>query len=140
MIRSLKKITIVLCTVIFVFAVSGMPAFAANVLEKANAAGPLQVLYDFMLAISVPMAAVGIAMCAFSFFLPGDKGWETAKSRMLHIGIAIAAIFLIPAVMRFTAGGASVNGWQPDSGREQIVPNQSESIDLGSMEITPDEE
>lgn len=103
---------------------------AGTVLNKANALSALQTLYSFILTISVPVAAVGMAMCAFSFFIPGEKGWETAKKRILHIGVALAALFLIPAVMGFATHSPAGSGWKAEGGNTQMIPNQSAVFDI----------
>lgn len=130
------KISISAITTVALLNVASICAYASgsggNVLERANSASALQTLYDFMLAISVPMAAVGITMCAFSFFLPGEKGWEIARKRILHIGIALAAFFLIPAVMRFATHTSANNGWKAEGGNPQIIENQSDVFDIKS--------
>ena len=120
--------------ILLLFAVNVHPVYAAtasDVLDKANATAPLDVLYSFMRMISIPVSACGLAMCAFSFFIPNEKGYEIAKKRILHIGLAILALFILPAVSKFATGGVASKAWNgADSTRIQIIENKSDKVDL----------
>lgn len=137
---AITKIMVLSILMLIILNAMACTALAAGPLSEANLIGensPLYTLYSFFLKVSIPIAAVGFAMCAFSFFLPNEKGYEIAKKRMLNIGIAIMVIFLIPSIFKFASNSVKNTGWRPEDGNTQIINNAGKSIDLKTTGPTP---
>lgn len=137
---AITKIMVLSILMLIIINAMACTALAAGPLSDANLIGensPLYTLYSFFLKISIPIAAVGFTMCAFSFFIPNEKGYEIAKKRMLNIGIAIMVIFLIPSIYKFASNGVKDIGWKPGDANTQIIENAGESIDIRTVGPTP---
>ena len=121
--RISKKLCHVLLMVVLMFGFTTITAFAdtTSELDAANVNGILVTMFNFIKAISVPMACIGIAMCAFSFFMPNEKSWDIAKKRLFHIGAALAIIMLVPAIFKFSEGTWRSMAWNPNGGNTQII-------------------
>ena len=136
MIKTMGLFTLVL---IF-FNAMACTALAADPLQDSQLIGtnsPLNTMYTFFLKISVPIAVLGLAMCAFAFFLPNEKGYEVAKKRMFHIGVAIMVLFLIPSIYNFSSTKFSNDGWKAEGNNMQIIQNAGEAYDLKTNGPTP---
>ena len=71
--------------------------------------------------ISLPTAALGLAICGFSFFISSDKGREKLKANLKNIGIAIAGIMLIPTIISFAVNHVGNTEWKEDSFENRSV-------------------
>ena len=117
-----------------IFGVMSISVFAegnsTNDLNAANLNSVLVTMFNFIKAVSVPLAALGVGMCAFSFFMPSEKSMEIAKKRLFHIGAALFILMLIPAIFRFSAGTWRGIAWNPQGNNAQIVQGIGENPDL----------
>ena len=120
-------------------------AFAAdNPLGSANLANPMGKVFSFMSQIALPIGVLGVGSCVVSFFLSNEKGYEIAKKRMFHIGIAIAAISLVPMIVSFVVNSNFGNlAWKPDGGNAHIVEGVTYDFEVPefvNIENTPEPE
>ncbi len=129
-----KKLCHLLLVGIFMFNIMSITAFAAGTdagdLNAANINGALVTMFNFIKAISVPLGCIGIAMCAFSFFMPSEKSMEIAKKRLFHIGAALFILMLIPLIFKFSASTWRNIGWKPEGGNAQIIQGIGDNPDL----------
>ena len=78
--KKYKKLIIGIVTIFSIMCVA-CTAFAADntaasVLGQAGLGSPMGKFFNFMVKISLPTAALGLAICGFSFFISSDKGRE----------------------------------------------------------------
>lgn len=136
-----KKILLISVIAALMVTMSAFTAFAADspLVAAGLSGGVLYKVYDFFRKASVPVAIIGAAMCAFSFFIPNEKGYEVAKKRLLNIGIALVVLMMIPIIYKYASSG-SIRGlnWNADGGNVQIIENaESDSGDLTDIGPTP---
>ena len=93
----------VICGTVNVFATD-----TTGEIESAVSSG-LENAWTLLRAIGIPVAIVAVAICAFQFFLNGDKGMETAKKRILYIILGIAILLLAPLLVTKVVGWFSSN-------------------------------
>ena len=78
--------------------------------------------FKFIVKIALPTAALGLAICGFSFFISSDKGREKLKANLKNIGIAIAGIMLeIPTIISFAVNHVCNTEWKEDSFENRSV-------------------
>lgn len=125
----LRRLTVI-ATVVSFCLLSTVIVFA----DGGTTATATAAMYNFFKKIAIPVSAVGFAMCAFSFFLPNEKGFELAKKRMLHIGIAVMVLFLLPALFTFAKSSPMGQGaaWKPTGGNAQIIENAGSGFDMSA--------
>ena len=127
------KITMIIALAFIIINCMTFVAFAAetNPLTAAGlGSGALEKAYKIFRIASFPVAAVGLTMCAFSFFMGSEKGFAAAKQRMLYIGIALMALMLIPNLMMTFATRASQSAWKPAGGNPVIIEPASPGFRL----------
>lgn len=95
-----------LLVMVAVVALFTLPAFAdgTTAIEDGVKTG-LGQIYDIIKGVSVPIAVVCFAICAFKIFMGGEKGMEQAKKLAIYTVIGMAIVFLAPAVI------LEVKGW-----------------------------
>ncbi len=130
-IKRLIYISIMVCAI---FATTTVTAFADTTgmggdLNAANINVVLSQMFGFIKTVSIPVAIIGMVMCAFAFFLPDEKGWAVAKKRILNIGIALVVLMIIPLIYRFSSGVRSV-GWNPSGSNMQIISPMGDNFDM----------
>lgn len=138
----IKKILLVSIVAVLAIAMSAFTAFAAdNPLSAAGLSGGiLYRVYKFFRIVSVPVAVIGAAMCAFSFFLPNEKGYDIAKKRLFNIGIALLVLMMIPIIYKYASSDSVRNfSWKANGVNSQIIENVDSggSVDLRNIGPTP---
>lgn len=123
--KKYKKLIISIVTIFSIMCVA-CTAFAADntaasVLGQAGLGSPMGKFFNFMVKISLPTAALGLAICGFSFFISSDKGREKLKANVKNIGIAIAGIMLIPTIISFAVNHVGNTEWKEDSFENRSV-------------------
>lgn len=97
-------------------------AFAADGLSSGDLVDPMNDVLNFVSTISLWIGVVGLGCCAFSFFFANEKGLEVAKKRMLHIGLALAGIAMVPLIVNFVYNTTFKSmAWKPEGNNMQII-------------------
>ena len=89
-------------------------ASAADVSETQSG---LLGIFNTLRAISIPGAAISVAVNGVIYMVAGDKGAETAKKGIIYTLIAVAAVWILPLAMSIGRGafssGAGFNPYSP---------------------------
>lgn len=93
----LKSITLALVLVLCMTVVMAADG-TSGAIEDGVKAG-LASVYGIIKAITIPVAAVSLAFCAFQIFTGGERGMEVAKKTALYTVIAVGIVYLAPVVV-----------------------------------------
>lgn len=107
---------VLLC--VAVICLSIVPAFATN---NGFSAVPefgdkVHNYYNLATKIALPLGAVSFAMGAFRCILGTDKAAEGGKKQMIWTAAAVAALFIVPAVVSLGASLGEGHDWGSQHG------------------------
>ena len=71
--------------------------------------------YKLLRNIALPIAGLGIAYCGFALIFGSEKDAEVSKKRIFYIALAIAVLFLLPAIINSVVDLVSQFAWDPES-------------------------
>ena len=71
--------------------------------------------YKLFRNIALPIAGLGIAYCGFALIFGSEKDAEISKKRIFYIALAIAVLFLLPAIINSVVDLVSQFAWDPES-------------------------
>ena len=77
--------------------------------------GQINEVLETFRKIALPLASLALAYCVFGILFGNEKEIETAKARIKYILIAIAVLFLLPAIINQAISVASGLAWNPAS-------------------------
>lgn len=72
-------------------------------------------IYNLAIKISIPCGAVSFAFGAFRLLTGDEKAMEKGKNQMIFTVVAVAAIILLPLVVRAGIELGRTYGWTPPS-------------------------
>lgn len=70
-------------------------------------------IYNLAVKISIPCGAIAFSAGAFRLLTGDEKAMEKGKSQMIFTLVAIAAIILLPVVVKAGIELGSTYGWKP---------------------------
>lgn len=79
-------------------------------------------IYALAVKISIPCGAVSFAFGAFRLLTGDEKAMEKGKNQMIFTVIAVAAIILLPLVIRAGIDLGRTYGWTPPSIQSGSAP------------------
>ena len=123
-------------------------ALSANVLSMAieakdakETASAVNKLAKLFFGLAVPVAALGFASLAFSFFTGNEKKAEEAKERAKKCLIAVACLFLLTGIMRIGRGVVKNITWNPNlTGNKTVIDAEKSATETPIVTIKDAEE
>ncbi len=95
------------CTVM-----TAAPALADGVSEiTSGIVGGTQKIWNILVAVVAPIAAVSLAICAVKILWGGQKAAEEAKSTAIRIVIGVALVLLAPSLVKAVKGWFTASEW-----------------------------
>lgn len=122
-----KKITRILLFAMCIAALSGT-VNASSPFDTINGAGSaMKQIYTLITAIAVPLAVISIVVGACKFFglsilsfLNREKQLEAGRRQIIITVVALACIYLLPAVIMFAYDFVQDYKWKPESSQEYL--------------------
>lgn len=108
-----------LCVTVLVM-LSITPAFADEVTETQI---QINTIYRLIRNFSIPVGAVGLAICGFMFFFGDERVSEQAVKRIKHLFVASLCVFLLGSAMHGAIVFVENNGlvWLPGTDHSEML-------------------
>ena len=95
----------------FLCSAISMPAMADSGAIINGISNGTQQIWNILVGIVAPIAAVALAICAIKIIWGGQRAAEEAKSTAIKIVIGIAIVLLAPSIVSAVRGWFTTSTW-----------------------------
>lgn len=120
--------------------VSMMNLYICQVFAVSTTKDAIDTIVPWVIKISIPIAAIGFAALAYSFFTGSEQDAQKAVERAKVLILALIAIMLITQVVTFAMKKVQIYKWTPDETREEDINEILPAADIPDINGTGEEE